>query len=249
MDSPSKPNPPAAGLVSLAYAGNERSLLEVAPSHLRNAGLRATFFLESVLLLDNLAALKRLSEDGHEMGSACFFGSDDGEGNLPAWTLEMVEGELAAAVKLLSESFPGQADFPFAYPGRDCRCLTSSFDPQPTTYRRVVEQVHSVALTARQGLNRLEDCVTADLAVVSAEEMDATSLIQIADRALSQGSWAILVFEGVGAGRHSVDSYAHQALCRHLEPKGAQVQPVLRAAYGIRQRREAEWQRMRAQQR
>lgn len=249
MDSASKPNPLSDGMVSLAYLGSERSLLEVAPGHLRNAGLRATFFLEPVHLLENLAALRRLSEEGQEMGSACFFGSDDGEGNLPAWTLEMVEGELAAAAKLLSESFPKQADFPFAYPGRDCRCLTSSFDPQPTTFRRVVEQIHSVALTARQGLNDPERCVTSDLATVLVEEQDASSLIQIADRALSQGSWAILVFEGVGAGRHSVDAYAHQALCRYLEPKGAQVQPVLRAAYGLRQRREAEWQRTRAQQR
>ena len=249
MDFASKPDPSAAGLVSLAYVGNERSLLEVAPTHLQSAGLRATFFLEPVSLLENLAALKRLSEEGHEMGSACLFGADDGEGNLPGWTLEMVEGELASALKLMSESFPSQADFPFAYPGRDCRCLTSSFDPQPTTYRRVVEQVHSVAQTARQGLNDLKDCVTSDLATILAEEMDATSLVQIADRALAQGSWAILVFEGVGSGRHSVDAYAHQALCRHLEPKRAQVQPVLRVAFGIRQRREAEWQRARAQQR
>ena len=96
------------GAISLTYDGGDPSHLEIVIPALAERGLNATFFLPSLQLLENPQAWAAAQSGGFEMASHSLNGFTDESGNLPNWTLEMVEEDLRMSRKLLTEIFPYQ---------------------------------------------------------------------------------------------------------------------------------------------
>lgn len=198
--------------ISLCYDGGDPSHLEVAVPTLTECRLSGTFFLPSIELIERSRYWSAAQREGHEMASASLHGFTDERGNLWNWTLEMVEEDLRMSRKLLTEQFSEQADFAFAYPGDQTSCVTTAYNPQPTTYGQVVEKVFRVARTAEFGLNgtivnpsRLKSC---EVSGWNLEELK--SLVQ---RTSDEGAWTLLVFRGIGSGELAIDARVHSAFC------------------------------------
>lgn len=201
--------------ISLCYDGGDPSHLEVAVPTLTECGLVGTFFLPSVELIERATDWAAAQRQGHEMASASLHGFTDERGNLWNWTLEMVEEDLRMSRKLLTEQFPEQTDFAFAYPGDQMACVTVAYDPQPATYGQVVNRMFRVARTAEFGLNgpsseatKLKSCE------VSGWTLD--ELKGLVQRTIDEGAWALLVFRGIGSGDLAIDVRVHRAFCDWL---------------------------------
>lgn len=205
----------AAPAISLCYDGGDPSHLEVAIPTLTECGLNGTFFLPSAALIERARDWAAAQREGHEMASASLHGFTDERGNLWNWTLEMVEEDLRMSRKLLTEQFPEQADFAFAYPGDQQACVTVAYDPKPATYRQVVDRVFRVSRTAEFGLNgHLVDPSKLKSCEVSGWTFE--ELKDIVQRTTDEGAWALLVFRGIGSGDLAVDARVHKAFCEWL---------------------------------
>lgn len=202
--------------VSLAYDGADPSHLEIVAPLLAELGIPATFYLPSVQLLQQPREWAALQNEGHEMGSHSLYGCTDERGNLPNWTLDMVEEDLRMSRKLLTEQFPRQSDFSFAYPGDLSDCVRAPFDPRPADYREAVERLFRVARTSAEGLNDLGQAAPMRLKSIQAACLGAETLLEIARRAEAEGSWAILVFGPIGSGDNGTDLRAHRTLLDFL---------------------------------
>ncbi len=141
----------------------------------------------------------------------------------------MVEEDLRMSRKLLAELFPEQLDFPFGYPpGGETGCVTYPYDPQPTSYRPVVERVFEVSIASLGGFNS----ATASrhyLLSLPTEGATGSEIRAAVDESIERGAWAIFVIEGVGAGPAGMDSRAHRELLHRLTQDDVKVLPIQKA--------------------
>ena len=227
--------------ISLSYDGADPSHLEIALPCLSERGLKATFYVTEPGLLENPPAWQAAQNEGHEIACHSLFEAADAFGNLPKWTLENVESDLRDARKLLTELFPRQGDFSFAYPGVEAMCMTVPYQPTPTPYRPIVDKLFEVARSAREGLANPTVCDIHDLESIDARNLTLDDLIVAAEAAMFEGRWAIFAFRGVGTGDGAVDKRAHQALCDWISNHSETVRSgtVYELAMQLRQRRMA----------
>ncbi|HRK21754.1 MAG TPA: polysaccharide deacetylase family protein [Fimbriimonadaceae bacterium] len=202
--------------ISLSYDGADPSHLETALPCLAERELKATFYVTETGLLDSIAAWTVAQNEGHEIGCHSLFEAADALGNLPKWTLENVEADLREARKLLTETFPHQSDFSFAYPGVETMCMTVPYDPSPTSYAPVVERLFTVARSARDGVIDPAHCDVMNLESIDARDLTLDDLIVAAEHVMFENRWAIFAFRGIGAGEGAVDASSHTALCDWL---------------------------------
>lgn len=227
--------------ISLSYDGADPSHLEIVLPCLSEHGLKATFYVTSTGLLENPRAWQAAQNDGHEIACHSFFEAADAFGNLPKWTLENVESDLRDARKLITELFPRQSGFSFAYPGVEAMCLTVPYDPKPTSYRPVVDRLFEVARSAREGIADPRSCDIHVLESIDARDLIKEDLVSAGETATLEGRWAIFAFRGVGSGDGSVDKRAHEALCDWIcdHHEAIRLGTVFELAMELRQRRAA----------
>ena len=224
--------------ISLSYDGADLSHLETVLPCLAENDLRATFYVTETGLLEHPREWQAAQNEGHEIGCHSLFESADAYGNLPKWTLENVEADLRDARKLITELFPRQSDFSFAYPGVEAMCMTVPYHPTPTPYRQVVDRLFSVARSAKEGL---VDPPTADmheLNCVDARDLSLDDLLVAGETAMFEARWAIFTFRGVGVGEGAVNAAAHAEFCAWLGERREvfRIGPVFELAMQLRER-------------
>jgi peptidoglycan/xylan/chitin deacetylase (PgdA/CDA1 family) len=225
--------------LTLSYDGADPSHLETVLPCLAQRELRATFYVHEIGLLENPQAWQAAQNEGHEIACHSLFAAADPFGNLPKWTLENVEADLRDARKLITELFPRQGDFSFAYPGVEAQCMTIPYEPVLTPYRPVVDRLFQVARSAREGLVDFETCDVLYLESIDARDLKMDDLIVAAESALFEEKWAIFAFRGIGSGEGAVDAAAHEALCDWAAEHRDTVRagPVYEIAMNIREKR------------
>lgn len=211
--------------VSLTYDGLLHSHLEVAVPELKSRDLPATFFGAPEDLVQRAAAWRAVADEGIDLGCHPFLRSADPLGNLPNWTLEMVENELRMCRKLFTWAFYRQSDYPFAYPGPERGCRKAPHDHGATSYEPVVRRLFGVARGAIEGIN---DRFQPDLGMLYRYETHSHTedeLIRAVREAERLRGWIVLAFGGIGEGELGVDAAVHSRFLDWLasRPDGQQV--------------------------
>jgi sialate O-acetylesterase len=178
--------------------------------------MRATFYLSATFFLENPQAWATIATNGHEIGNHSLFGVTGARGELPNWTLEMVDTDLQMTEALLRDYVPGRPDRSFAYPG-----------DQPITaegsYETVVEQHFHWARTRQEGLNHAIFCNVKALRVIQAAGLSGAGMVQKAEEALDLGAWVIFVFDRMSRGADHCEERDHELLLRHLSARTQEV--------------------------
>lgn len=212
--------------LSLAYDSGDRSHLEIAVPALTSRNLAGTFFLPSIPLVEQARSWQAASNQGHEVGSHSLDGFTDERGNLPNWTLEMVEEDLRMSRKLLTELFPSQTDFAFTYPGDQFGCVEAAYNPAPTEYGPVVDRLFRVSRTAEAGWNDLNALEIQRLRSIDAFGLSYAELVELVEKAVAHGSWLILGFRGIGSGDLAMDSREHELFLDFLAHHAREIDLV-----------------------
>jgi peptidoglycan-N-acetylglucosamine deacetylase len=206
----------ARAAVSLTYDGGLPDHLLLVEPLLRVLGMRATFYLSATFFLENPRAWAEMATQGHEIGNHSLFGVTASRGELPNWTLEMVDTDLHMTESLLRDYLPGPRERSFAYPGD--YPMTSE-----GSYESVVEQHFRWARTRQEGLNHAVFCNPRSLRAVPSFGMSGAGMVQRSEEALELGAWAIFVFEGLGTGRDTCGERDHEVLLRHLAARDEEL--------------------------
>lgn len=199
----------AEAAVSLSYDGGLPEQLHLAQPLLRILRLRATFYLSATFLLENPRAWANVLMQEHEIGNHSLFGVTGPRGELPNWTLEMVEADLQDTQTLLDDYLPSDLSRSFAYPGDLPVCSEG-------TYESVVERQFEFTRSAQAGINHPVFCNPRKLLSTRCEGKSGIAVIQKVEETAELGAWIILAVEGIGSSRKAFDEHAHEMLLRHL---------------------------------
>ncbi|MBC8063993.1 MAG: polysaccharide deacetylase family protein, partial [Chlorobia bacterium] len=110
----------AKSAVSLTFDGAYPEHWELVAPILAESGIRATFFVTVPALLESPDSWRQLVKAGHEVGSHSHLGIST-EGELTAWTLEMVQDDLRLTDKGIMEIL-GCSVASFALSGERTHC-------------------------------------------------------------------------------------------------------------------------------
>lgn len=192
----------ARAAVSLSYDGGAPKHLQVVDPRLRDLGFRATFYVNATSLLADLGDYASLARRGNEIGNHSLYRVTGDEGELPNWTLQMVEDDLAMTEALFTNHLPGPRERSFAYPG--VRPLTAE-----GSYEGVVDRMFPWARTKQQGLNHGVFCRLGSLRSIDTLGHSGAILARHLEEAMDLGAWVIFAFWGV-------DEWPHEFLVRRL---------------------------------
>lgn len=169
--------------LSLSFDGGLPEHWELIAPLLEENGLRGSFFVTVPALLGNPESWRKLVYRGHEIGSHSHLGITD-NGNLPAWTLEMVREDLRMTDKGIVEIL-GCPVTSFARSGLECAASDGD-------YRSVLSKLFSFIRTSRETTNLVENVDMMDIASFS-----WTDLLGPIESVLpKQGEWSVISFEG-----------------------------------------------------
>lgn len=199
----------ARAAVSLTYDGGSPIHRDVVEPLLREHGLRATFYVDAKSLLDHLGHYASLDRWGAEIGNHSLFRATGPEGDLPNWTLQMVEDDLDMTESLFANYLPGPASRSFAYPGLHPISAEGSFEP-------VVERRFSWAKTRQEGFNHGVFCRLNALRSIDAGKCSGAVLAHRLEEVLDMGAWAIFSFQGR-------QEWPHEFLVRRLLALGDEL--------------------------
>lgn len=138
----------ASSALSLTFDGGYPEHWEMVAPILAEAGVRGTFFLTVPSLLDHPDAWKKLAAQGHEIGSHSHFGVST-NGELPAWTIEMVRDDLRMTDKGIVEVVETPV-ISFALSGESTMCSEGD-------YRPLIQRQFSSARAVNAGSNDVNE--------------------------------------------------------------------------------------------
>lgn len=205
----------AKAAISLTYDGGLSDHLLLVEPLLRVLGLKATFYVSATLFLEHSAAWCAMAQQGHEIGNHSLYGVTGPHGELPNWTLEMVDSDLQMTESLLRDYVPGPSERSFAYPGELPFTAEGSYEP-------VVQEHFCWARTSQEGFNHSLFCNPQALRSTPAKGA-AAQMVQKAEEAIDLGAWAIFVFEGLRSRDETRGERDHELLLRHLALLGSDV--------------------------
>lgn len=207
--------------VCLTYDDGLDCHLDVAAPALERHGFRGTFYVTG-----NSSSLQSRTEDwramaarGHELGNHTLFHPCHGstydwvkpEYDLDSYTLERLMSELYTANSLL-KAVDGREERSFAYTCTNHTIGGVSF----------VDQIKTLFPSARGGGEMPASMDQVDPHYVPSwgvEDPSGEELIRYVDRALEQGTLAVIMFHSVGGGYLNVSSEAHEQLLEYLEKR------------------------------
>lgn len=160
---------------------------------------------------------------------------------LEAYNLARMEQELREASGDLAAVDGSGGPRSFAY-----TCCEDFVGPERETFRPMVARLFPAA---RGGAAReLADPYALDPAYVPAwavvAKHAAADVTGFVDDAIARGAWAVLIFHGVGGGHNmNVARDVHQALCRHIADRAADLwcDTFLNVARHVRQATGRSW--------
>lgn len=209
------------GAVSLTFDDAMRSQLELAVPWLTDAGLRGTFYVNprGDDWRVRLAPWRAVAQAGHEVGnhsvdhicSANFAWATDR--TLETTTDEEMDWQIAEGKRRLLELIPEQPETTFCYP---CYHEHLGRGAERRSYVPLVARHHRAARGRGEALNHPLHTDHHFLASFSAERMSGPEMVGFAERAATQGRWAIFTFHGIQQGHLSVAEGDFRELIDHL---------------------------------
>ena len=235
------------GAVSLTFDDGMDSQREVAVPLLNEHGLRATFYVNPRDgYAETLAPWREIAGAGHELGNHtmrhpcsknfAFIGDSDRLA-LEEMSLAEMEAEIVETSRRIRDLAPNQEAISFGYP---CYQPFVGQGLHRQSYVPLVAR-HCVAGRGRgEYANHPRHCDLAYLWSWACERMTGAQLVGLAERAASQGRWAILTFHGVHEGPLSVGAGDLAELCDFLERQQDRIwtAPVAVVAQRVRAWRE-----------
>ncbi|MDE0183503.1 MAG: polysaccharide deacetylase family protein [Caldilineaceae bacterium] len=238
------------GAVSLTFDDGSASQLELAIPLLNELGLQGTFYLNPRDGFEgNLAPWKDAAAAGHEAGNhtvshpcaannvAAAVVQRRGERGarrrrtLEEMTLDEMEADIVEASRRIRSLVPEQRAISFAYP-----CY-QSFVGRGASRQSYVPLVARHCIAGR-GVGEkpiANDPGHCDLAYVwgwRCERMSGAELVGLAESAVADGRWAVLVFHGINEGHLPIGERDLTELCKYLARQRGRVwtAPVARVA-------------------
>ncbi len=238
------------GAVSLTFDDGAASQLELAVPMLNELALRGTFYLNPKEGFEGkLAPWKDVAAAGHELGNhtvshpcaannvaAAAGHARRGRGEnrrrtLEEMTLDEMEADIVEASRRIRALVPEQGAISFAYP-----CY-QSFVGRGVSRQSYVPLVARHCIAGR-GVGEkpvANDPVYCDLAYVwgwRCERMRGAELVGLAESAVADGRWAVLVFHGIHEGHLPIGERDLAELCSYLARQRERVwtAPVARVA-------------------
>lgn len=187
-------------IVSLSYDGGSISHRETVLPQLDQRGLKATFYVDPVSLMENVGVWRQAALSGHEIGNGCLLAECLPDGSFPAWTSEMILDEVLSSNELI-EDLIEQESFTVAVPLGERTCADHS------DYLSALLP-HVIVRTRDLGVNSCSVPSSA-LSSVSQSGLNSAQMIAATESSLTHGSWYIAAFDEVGSGEKSVDAQAH----------------------------------------
>jgi len=210
----------ARAAVCLTYDDGTESQLEIATTHLNQAGFKGTFYLQGDnITKDNLFQWRQQSEMGHELGNhSCFHPCSQSfdwiwpEFATEKYTIRRMLKELAVMNTLLF-SIDGKEERTYAYP---CAELIVGGDLYIDSLRN-----SNLFIAARGGEDpgELKDMKDLDIFNVpswAVNEHSGEEMIAEVEKAVEQGAMLIIMFHGVGGDYLKVSAEAHEELLSYL---------------------------------
>jgi peptidoglycan/xylan/chitin deacetylase (PgdA/CDA1 family) len=206
--------------VTISYDDGLITQLENAMPQLDGFGIRATFFPSGDGLTDpsHIDAWRAAAAKGHEIGAHTIHHPCDRardfvrEGfSLQDYSPERMREELGRNLDIIRKFGFNPDGGVFAYP-----CGESLYGEGLTqSYKPIIKEMFSAA---RGVTEDIADPVKADLYDVPCFGVTcgAEGMIEIAERARASGSWAVILFHGVGGDYISVETKAHEGFLKYL---------------------------------
>lgn len=203
-------------MVSLTYDGAQICHAETAIPHLDSVGLKGTFYIDPLNMLETLPLWIEASRNGHEIGNGCLTYC----GPIDAWTAEMVADDLEECDNLIREIFPHQQLFSFGYPASTGSAIGIDY------LKRIIERKHLVCRSGEQGGNDRSNINLAYLNCFTFDGQSGNQIIEVVRNAIRTYSVIVLAFDGIGSGEPAIDASAHLELCNWLHTSQDIVQTV-----------------------
>ena len=211
------------GAVSLTFDDGMASQLDLAVPLLDEHNLQATFYINPRDgYTDTLAAWRPVATTGHELGNHTIrhpcsknfaFIADTDRLALEDMSMAEMEAEIVETSRRIRELAPAQVNISFGYP-----CY-QPFLGQGHHHQSYVPLVarHCVGGRGRgEYANHPRHCDLAYLWSWPCERKTGAELIGLAERAASQGRWAILTFHGIQEGHLAIGAGDFAELCTFL---------------------------------
>ena len=223
----------AKAAVTLSYDDGLITQIEKALPQLNEEGLRATFFPSGEGLTDpaNIAAWRAAAAAGHEIGAHTIHHPCDGARDfvrkgfsLQEYSEARLREELKQNLDIIEKFGVRQGKRVFSYPCGESMYgegLRKSFVP-------VIKEKFSAA---RGVTEEIADPENVDLydAPCFGVTCGAKGMIDIVEKALETGGWAIILFHGIGGDYISVEASAHREFLHYL---AAEKKNVITAPFG-----------------
>ncbi len=208
-------------IVSLTYDGTQLCHLETAVPVLNSNGLKATFYADPLMLLDNLPDWKNVQSNGHEIGNGSLFESLSSQFEFDPFSLDLVGDDIDETDNLIKEIFPNQLSFSLAYPWSESQHGSDQI-------RKLVGSRHSICRSGVKGTNSFDSLECSFLRCIPCHDLTGAQMITILQSSTRRGEWAILAFDGIGSGERGIDASAHEEVVFWLAENSdiCEVRPV-----------------------
>ena len=215
----------AKAAVSLTYDDGIRSQFENALPQLDKYGIKGTFFPSTWGLSspENAQIWRQIAATGHEIGchtlhhpcSDAFDFVKKGY-SLQEYDLDRMEKELGENMDLIRGFGYKEKDLVFAYP-----CGQTAVGPKlDISYIPLIEKLFMAGRGIKSGYAIPGRIHMHEVSCFGVEE-DGQGLINLVKEAERTGSWAVILFHGVGGDYISVTSQAHETLLKYLKDNKA----------------------------
>ena len=231
--------------VSLTFDDGLTSQLRIAVPLLNQFDLRGTFYLNPRgEWRRSLAPWREVFESGHEIGnhslshlcSCNYSGKPDSRG-LENVSLKDIEEDLVEAQRRLSEVFPEQKSWTFAYP---CYQEFVGYGEKRKSYVPIVARYFIAARGIGVSKRLANSPLACDLHYLwswPVERLSGAEMIGYVMRTYAQGRWGILTFHGINEGHLSVSDVDFRELLDFLGSYRDRiwVAPIVEVAEYIRE--------------
>ncbi len=211
------------GVVSLTYDGGGICHVETVLPHLEANGLRGTFYVDPVGLLENLPEWGSAVSKGHEIGNGSLFAAVTTDGLLDGWTPGMVIDDVRAAKELIEDLFPEQTRHSLALP----------WQRPGTSVNGLFGSAVAIYSMTKNGLDRTANPFGGfeDFSSYLCDGHSVNQIMNLVEQGLAEDRWAVLSFQGVGVGDPAIDACVHLEVCQRLASMSeVTVLPVIVAA-------------------
>ncbi len=207
--------------ISLTYDDGIGSQFLNAVPQLGRYGIKGTFFPSTWGLTnpENREKWKKIAADGHEIGchtlhhpcSDSFDFVKKGY-SLQEYTIDRMEKEINDNIETIRGFGYKEKELVFAYP-----CGQTAVGPRlSVSYKPLIEKMFIAARGTFSGYAKPGEFPQYEAPCFGVEE-DGQGLINIVKEAEKTGSWAIILFHGVGGDYISVTAEAHETLLKYLK--------------------------------